>query len=91
MVQLGPQPGLRLEEREGKGRGLVTTYSLEVREGKGRGLVTYLGLQEGQFVCEYAGEVIGEEVARRRTSRQTRFYRCSCFICFLHLHFPVLT
>ena len=56
MVQLGPQPGLVVEEREGKGRGLVTSCSLG----------------EGQFVCEYAGEVIGEEVARSRTSRQTR-------------------
>ena len=28
--------------------------------GKGRGLVTTSPLMSGQFVCEYAGEVIGE-------------------------------
>ena len=28
--------------------------------GKGRGLVTTSPLMAGQFVCEYAGEVIGE-------------------------------
>ena len=71
MVQLGPQPGLVVEEREGKGRGLVTSYSL----------------MEGQFVCEYAGEVIGEEVARRRTSRQTRSE--GCLYVFPRPHVPL--
>ena len=38
---------------------------------KGWGLVTKRGLSEGQFVCEYAGEVLGREVAKARALRQT--------------------
>ena len=38
---------------------------------KGWGVVTNCDLLEGQFVCEYAGEVLGREVARARAQRQT--------------------
>ena len=38
---------------------------------KGWGLVTKRELREGQFVCEYAGEVLGREVAKARALRQT--------------------
>ena len=44
LVQGGPLAGLSLVRVSGKGRGLVTTSPL----------------MAGQFVCEYAGEVIGE-------------------------------
>ena len=44
LVQGGPLAGLSVVSVPGKGRGLVTTSPL----------------MSGQFVCEYAGEVIGE-------------------------------
>ena len=44
MVQSGPRPRLSVVDVPGKGRGLVTETQLET----------------GVFVCEYAGEVIGE-------------------------------
>ena len=43
-MQGGPLAGLPVVSVQGKGRGLVTTSPLIA----------------GQFVCEYAGEVIGE-------------------------------
>ena len=39
-------------------------------EEKGWGVLATRDLSQGQFVCEYAGEVIGEEEARARWSRQ---------------------
>ena len=39
--------------------------------GKGWAVFTERDLQLGQFVCEYAGEVIGEEEAKARWRRQT--------------------
>ena len=47
MVQSGPRPRLSVVDVPGKGRGLVTETQLET----------------GVFVCEYAGEVIGESVS----------------------------
>jgi len=37
---------------------------------KGLGVVAGMDMVVGQYVCEYAGEVIGEEVARARAGRQ---------------------
>ena len=54
LVQAGPSPDLAVLQVEGKGWGVLTTRDL----------------LQGQFVCEYAGEVIGEEEARARWSRQ---------------------
>jgi len=56
IVQLGPNPNLEI----------VSTSE------KGNGLITKIGLERGQFVCEYAGEVIGEETARQRFQIQLR-------------------
>ena len=39
-------------------------------EGKGWGVLANRDLHQGEFVCEYAGEVIGEEEARARWRRQ---------------------
>ena len=44
VVQTGPRPRLSVVSAEARGRGLVTETPI----------------QAGQFVCEYAGEVIGE-------------------------------
>ena len=44
LVQGGPRPHLSVVRVPGKGRGLVTRQPI----------------MAGQFVCEYAGEVIGE-------------------------------
>jgi len=55
VAQLGPLPYLK-----------VTKLGL-----KGWGLVTKRELSEGQFVCEYAGEVLGRDVAKARALRQT--------------------
>ena len=48
--------GLRLVQ----GGPLSPGLSVVMVPGKGRGLVTTSPLMAGQFVCEYAGEVIGE-------------------------------
>ena len=40
------------------------------RDGRGYGLRTVEALQRGQFVCEYAGQVIGFVEAQRRTKLQ---------------------
>ena len=52
MVQRGPSPHLAVRQTEGKGWGVVALQDL----------------QRGEFVCEYAGEVIGESEARARSS-----------------------
>ena len=54
VVQAGPCPHLAVLQVEEKGWGVLATRDLS----------------QGQFVCEYAGEVIGEEEARARWSRQ---------------------
>jgi len=56
VVQFGPCPTLQVVPMEGKGWAVLAGKELEC----------------GEFVCEYAGEVVGEEVARRRAARQTR-------------------
>jgi len=40
--------------------------------GKGLGLVALSSLKQGQFVCEYAGEIIDEQTARARFAAQMR-------------------
>ena len=54
LVQAGPCTDLTVLQVEAKGWGVLTTRDLH----------------QGQFVCEYAGEVIGEEEARARWRRQ---------------------
>ncbi len=55
LIQFGPNPNLRIESFPHKGYGLTCGSRVE----------------KGQFVCEYAGEVIGEQEAadRRRGDR----------------------
>ena len=55
VAQWGPLPCLQVIELGSKGWGLVTKRNLT----------------QGQFICEYAGEVLGTEVARARAQRQT--------------------
>lgn len=58
VVQFGPVDGLNIENFLGKGYGLISTKPL----------------LKGQFVCEYAGEIIGEEEAiKRRASDSKNF------------------
>lgn len=62
---------------------------------KGRGLYCKVDLLKGVFVCEYAGEVIGPEEARKRYSVQKNLGRPN-YIFALREHFgndscPVLT
>lgn len=54
VVQRGPSPHLTVGEVKGKGWAVFTDRDLH----------------QGEFVCEYAGEVIGEEEARARWRRQ---------------------
>ena len=54
LVQAGPCADLTVLQVEGKGWGVLTTRDLS----------------QGEFVCEYAGEVIGEEEAKARWRRQ---------------------
>lgn len=51
VVQKGPLDSLRVSEIDRKGLGLFTIKRIE----------------KGRFICEYAGEIIGIEEARRRT------------------------
>ena len=50
---------------------LLVIFRVAKLGSKGWGVVTNCDLLEGQFVCEYAGEVLGREVARARAQRQT--------------------
>lgn len=54
--------------------GPVSDLKIETFEGKGYGLVTTAGLGKGQFVCEYAGEVIGRLEANERRKRDRHNY-----------------
>lgn len=56
LVQNGPLNCLIVKEVAGKGLGLYTTRLIE----------------KGQFICEYAGEVIGLQEARRRIEANKR-------------------
>ena len=53
VVQRGPSPHLTVGEVKGKGWAVFTDRDLH----------------QGEFVCEYAGEVIGEEEARANLSK----------------------
>ena len=54
LVQAGPCADLTVLQVEAKGWGVLASRDLE----------------QGEFVCEYAGEVIGEQEARARWRRQ---------------------
>ena len=56
LVQRGPLNCLKIVESEGKGSGLSTTEFIN----------------KGQFICEYAGEVIDIEEAKRRFEENKR-------------------
>jgi len=56
LVQNGPLNCLIVKEVTGKGLGLFTTKSIK----------------KGQFICEYAGEIIGLQEARRRIEANKR-------------------
>ncbi|XP_026791394.3 histone-lysine N-methyltransferase SETMAR [Pangasianodon hypophthalmus] len=51
--------------------GLQTRLCVFRTESRGWGVVTLEAIKHGSFVCEYAGEVIGFEEARRRQLSQT--------------------
>ncbi|KAI5093678.1 histone-lysine N-methyltransferase SETMAR, partial [Silurus meridionalis] len=51
--------------------GLQTRLCVFRTENRGWGVVTLEAIRRGRFVCEYAGEVIGFEEARRRQLSQT--------------------
>ncbi|TTB85628.1 Histone-lysine N-methyltransferase SETMAR [Bagarius yarrelli] len=51
--------------------GLRTRLCVFRTENRGWGVVTLEAIKHGSFVCEYAGEVIGLEEARRRQLSQT--------------------
>ncbi|KAM9444128.1 histone-lysine N-methyltransferase SETMAR [Clarias gariepinus] len=51
--------------------GLQTRLCVIRTENRGWGVVTLEAMKRGSFVCEYAGEVIGFEEARRRQLSQT--------------------
>ncbi|XP_063229092.1 histone-lysine N-methyltransferase SETMAR [Bacillus rossius redtenbacheri] len=53
--------------------------------GKGLGLQTNSKIPIGGFICEYAGEVIGEEEARRRAQRTTSRQMNYIFVLKEHL------
>ncbi|XP_059520549.1 histone-lysine N-methyltransferase SETMAR [Myotis daubentonii] len=52
-------------------RGLQRPLQVFRTDGKGWGLRTLAFIPRGQFVCEYAGEVLGFSEAQRRIQRQT--------------------
>lgn len=58
VVQFGPASNLKIEAFGNKGYGLISTTAL----------------QKGQFVCEYAGEVIGRSEANERRKRDSHNY-----------------
>ena len=71
VVQLGPSPDLKIVEFPLKGHGLMSTSRLLA----------------GQFVCEYAGEIIGEAAARARLAEQeTRRAPNYILVVREHLH-----
>ncbi|GAA6086166.1 histone-lysine N-methyltransferase SETMAR [Tachysurus ichikawai] len=55
--------------------GLQTRVCVFRTENRGWGVVTLEAITRGSFVCEYAGEVIGFEEARRRQLSQTPEYK----------------
>ncbi|XKL61951.1 hypothetical protein PGB90_001784 [Kerria lacca] len=58
VVQFGPNANLKIEKFPGKGYGLISKN----------------GMQKGEFVCEYAGEVIGKQEAVERRKRDNTNY-----------------
>ena len=54
VVQKGPKEGLLVIDTDTMGKGVITEHDIA----------------PGQFVCEYAGEVIGGEVAKARFTNQ---------------------
>ena len=54
------------------GAGRVSALQWGAGWNKGGGARAGVNMRVGKFLCEYAGEVIGEEVAKARAARQGR-------------------
>lgn len=53
-----------------------------ITEAKGRGVVTTRPFARGEFVCEYAGELIGEKEAKLREEQYSEDPSVGCYMYF---------
>ena len=52
-------------------------------EGKGKGVICSRRLEKGQFVCEYAGDLISEDEALEREAKYAKEVHVHCYMYFL--------
>ena len=88
LVQLGPRKNLQIIQVFGQGNNLESTKLERERPDKGLGIVTSSFIPRGAFVCQYAGELIGEKEARQRFAAQ-ELRECSNYIMVLKENFFV--
>lgn len=64
--------------------GKIEMPNLEIREtpGKGRGVFAKEKMQRGQFICEYSGELIGLNEARKRMENQQKSAKMNYILIF---------
>jgi len=53
-----------------------------VLEGKGRGIFSKLPLKRGDLVCEYAGDLISHDEARKREIKYTENPDIGCYMYY---------
>ena len=51
-------------------------------KGKGRGVVTTRGFTKGEFLCEYKGEMISYNEARKREKEYSKDPSIGCFMYY---------
>ena len=64
---------------------LSSLFSKQVRttEGKGRGVFTTRAFKRSEFVCEYTGELISYNVAKKREKQYEEDTNIGCYMYYL--------
>ena len=51
-------------------------------EGKGRGVIATRPFTKGELVCEYSGELISQDEARRREDEYAKDSKIGCYMYY---------
>ncbi|XP_022903823.2 probable histone-lysine N-methyltransferase set-23 [Onthophagus taurus] len=82
LVQFGPRKGLRILTESELSK-LNKQRIKDLKGSKGAGLMTMEAIKEGNFVCEYAGEVISKNEADLRFKRQEEHCLPNYIFCLM--------
>lgn len=60
--------------------------AINVGGGKGRGVVTTRPFDKGEFVCEYAGDLVTMEEASERERAYSKCHSVGCYMFYFEMH-----